>query len=106
MVFLVARNAGGDPVGCGTLLDLGGGVAEIKRMYVRPEARGQGVSRGVLEGLEREALRRGFARCRLETGERQPEAMGLYRSAGYEEIEKFGPYRDSPLSRCFERRLR
>ena len=60
----------------------------------------------MLEALEREALRRGFDRIRLETGERQPEAMGLYRSAGYEEIEKYGPYRDAPLSRCFERRLR
>lgn len=60
----------------------------------------------MLEALEREALRRGFDRIRLETGERQPEAMGLYRSAGYVEIDKYGPYRDAPLSRCFELRLR
>ena len=106
LAFLVARDGDGAPVACGALLDLGDGAAEIKRMYVRPEQRRRGLSRRVLEALEREALRRGFDRIRLETGERQPEAMGLYRSAGYEEIEKFGPYRDAPLSRCFERRLR
>lgn len=106
LAFLVARDGAGRPVGCGALLDLGEGAAEIKRMYVRPEDRGRGLSRRLLEALEREALRSGFDRIRLETGERQPEAMGLYRSAGYVEIEKFGPYRDAPLSRCFERRLR
>jgi GNAT superfamily N-acetyltransferase/ketosteroid isomerase-like protein len=112
LAFLVARDGDGAPVGCGALLELGdtqggiGGAAEIKRMFVRPGQRGRGLSRRLLEALEREALRRGFDRVRLETGERQPEAMGLYRSAGYEEIEKYGPYRDAPLSRCFERRLR
>jgi GNAT superfamily N-acetyltransferase len=112
LAFLVARDGAGEPVACGALLDLGdtqggtGGSAEIKRMFVRPEQRRRGLSRRVLEALEREALRRGFDRVRLETGERQPEAMGLYRGAGYEEIEKYGPYRDAPLSRCFERRLR
>jgi GNAT superfamily N-acetyltransferase/ketosteroid isomerase-like protein len=106
LAFLVARDPEGAPVGCGALLDLGDGAAEIKRMFVRPAQRGLGLSRRLLEELEREALRRGFDRVRLETGERQPEAMGLYRSAGYEEIEKYGPYRDAPLSRCFERRLR
>lgn len=106
LTLLVARNGAGTPVGCGALLDLGEGAAEIKRMYVRPEDRGRGLSRRLLEALEREALRSGFDHVRLETGERQPEAMGLYRSAGYVEIEKFGPYRDAPMSRCFERRLR
>ena len=106
VAFLVARDGAGVPAACGALLDIGDGIAEIKRMYVRPESRRRGLSRRVLEALEREALRDGFGRIRLETGERQPEAMGLYRSAGYEEIERFGPYRDAPLSRCFERRLR
>ena len=106
LAFLVARDAEGEPVACGALLDLGDGSAEIKRMFVQPEQRGRGLARRVLEALEREALRRGFDRIRLETGERQPEAMSLYRSAGYGEIDKFGPYRDAPLSRCFERRLR
>ena len=106
LAFLIARDGEGAPVACGALLDLGDGIAEIKRMYVQPEQRRRGLSRRVLEALEREALRSGFDRVRLETGERQPEAMGLYRSAGYVEIEKFGPYRDAPLSRCFECRLR
>ncbi len=105
LVFLVARDAEGRAVGCGALLDLDEDAAEIKRMFVRRHARGQDVARRLLEGLEREAADRGFAACRLETGERQPEAMHLYRSAGYKEIERFGPYRDAPLSRCFEREL-
>jgi len=105
LAFLIARE--GDLLcGCGALMELGDGAAEIKRMYVRPDHRRRGLSRRILEGLEREALRRGIDRIRLETGERQPEAMGLYRGAGYVEIEKFGAYRDAPLSRCFERRLR
>ena len=105
LLFLVARDHAGRAVGCGALLELDDDAAEIKRMFVRRHARGQDLSRRLLEGLEHEAAARGFKACRLETGARQPEAMHLYRSAGYEEIECFGPYRDAPLSRCFERRL-
>ena len=105
MVFLVARDGNGEPVGCGALRDLGGGVVEIKRIYVRPAARGGGVSRRLLEALEADARERGFVVCRLETGVRQPEAMALYRSVGYREIEGFGAYAGMPLSRCFERWL-
>ena len=71
-----------------------------------PTPRPRTVAAGARGARARSAAAR-FDRVRLETGERQPEAMGLYRSAGYEEIERFGPYRDAPLSRCFERaRLR
>jgi GNAT superfamily N-acetyltransferase len=104
-VFLVARGDAGEPVGCGALRALGDGAAEIKRMYVRPPARGAGVARALLAALEEEARSRGFGVIRLETGTRQPEAMALYASAGYTEIEGFGDYAGHPASRCFEREL-
>jgi putative acetyltransferase len=74
-------------------------------MFVRPEARGQGIARLLLEGLEREARERGIAVMRLETGTLQPEARSLYESAGYQPIPCYGRYRDEPRSRCYERRL-
>jgi len=105
VTFVVARDHAGEAVGCGALRPHADGVAEIKRMYVRPHARGRGVSRVVLAALEDEARARGFAVIRLETGTMQPEAMGLYASAGFEPIEGFGAYAGHPEQRCFERRL-
>lgn len=105
-VFLVARDAGGEAVGCGALRPLGdGGVVELKRMYVRPEGRGRGLGWVILIALEAEAERLGFNCLRLETGDFQPEAMSLYRAAGYREIPCFGACVQGPQSRCFERRL-
>ena len=72
------------------------GVAEVKRMYVVPGARGRGVSKAVLTGLEDAARERGWTTLRLETGPRQPEAIGLYTGAGYRPIGAFGAYRGDP----------
>lgn len=66
--------------------------AEIKRMYVRPGFRGRGYSRIVLAELERTAARAGITRLVLETGLEQPEAIALYRSCGYADVEPFGYY--------------
>ncbi len=74
-------------------------------MYVVPEHRGAGWSRVVLAELERTAAAYGHDLLVLETGLRQPEAIGLYTSSGYVEIDGFGHYRDSPLSRCFAKRV-
>jgi GNAT superfamily N-acetyltransferase len=74
-------------------------------MYVDPRFRGRGVARQVLGRLEARAERLGYGRLVLETGVRQPEAMALYASAGYEPIEPYGFYRTSPLSRCFAKTL-
>ncbi len=103
--FLVARDDTGTPVGCGALRALDDSAAEIKRMYVRPHARGAGLGRRLLEALEAEARTQGFEVCRLETGDLQGEAIGLYRAAGYREIEPWGAYIGSSISLCFERRL-
>jgi putative acetyltransferase len=103
-VFVVARE-NGRALGCGALRSLGEPVVEIKRMYVRPEARGRGIGAAILAALEREAVERGFRVVRLETGPLQPEALHLYAHAGYREIPCFGAYAGAAASRCFERRL-
>ncbi len=82
------------------------GDAEIKRMYVVPEARGRGLARAILAELESGAAAAGRTRMVLETGSLQPEAIALYTSCGYRPVPKFGLYRDEPLSRCFGLDLR
>ncbi|GGS51877.1 N-acetyltransferase [Actinokineospora fastidiosa] len=72
--------------------------AEIKRMYVTGKARGRGYARRMLAELEATALAAGHERLILETGSKQPEAVALYRSAGYVDIPAFGHYADAPLS--------
>ncbi|MFJ9032653.1 GNAT family N-acetyltransferase [Streptomyces sp. NPDC102274] len=81
------------------------GDAEIKRMYVVPEARGRGLSRRVLAALEDDARAAGRVRMVLETGTKQPEAISLYMSSGYELCAKFGHYRFDELSRCYAKPL-
>jgi GNAT superfamily N-acetyltransferase len=95
-VVLVVRDDDGTALGCGALRALGDDVAEVKRMYVVPGARGRGVSKAVLRGLEGAAREQGWTTLRLETGPRQPEAIGLYTGAGYRPIGAFGAYRDDP----------
>ena len=86
--FLVAY-LDGAPVGCGTIRRLDDATAEIKRMYVRPGARGGGVARRILAELEHAAREVGYARLVLDTGERMPEAQALYRSSGYREMAEY-----------------
>jgi ribosomal protein S18 acetylase RimI-like enzyme len=87
----------------GGLRRLGDGIAEIKRMYVRPEARSRGVAAALLRTLEEAARAMGYAFARLDTGPKQVTAQRLYRAAGYAEI---APYNDNPFA-CFwgEKRL-
>lgn len=92
-------------VACGAISQLSGQIAEIKRVYVKPQARGQGLSKLMLNQLEKEALQMNFTILRLETGTRQPESLGLYRKAGYTNIPKFGEYVDDPFSVCMEKKL-
>ncbi|MCX5558372.1 GNAT family N-acetyltransferase [Streptomyces sp. NBC_00038] len=81
------------------------GDAELKRMYVVPQARGLGLARRILAALESDARTAGRTRMVLETGTEQPEAIALYTSSGYEPCAKFGHYRHSPMSRCFAKPL-
>src|SRR5581483_430810 len=88
------RSAGTDP-------QLRDGDVELKRMYVEDGHRGRGYARVLLAELERAAAAAGGLRVVLETGTRQPEAVGLYRSSGYRPMPRFGVYRDSEDSLCF-----
>ena len=75
-------------------------------MYVAPSFRGRGIGARLLTALEAEARRLQLLRIVLETGERQPEALALYRRAGYVVIPAFGGIRRHALSLCMEKRLR
>jgi putative acetyltransferase len=105
-VFLMAFDADGRAVGCGGLRRLDEASAELKRMYVTPEARGSGAAVAVLRALEGAALERGWSTVRLETGTEQQAAMRFYKREGYAEIPPFGHYAGSEFSVCFEKVLR
>ncbi len=72
--------------------------AEIKRMYVSPVSRGMGIGKKLLAALEKQSLKLGINILKLETGIKQPEAIHLYKTAGYQEIEPFGDYKPDILS--------
>ncbi|MEP6893629.1 MAG: GNAT family N-acetyltransferase [Gaiellaceae bacterium] len=91
---------------CGDNVDATAGpIAELKAIYVAPLHRGHGYGRLIVQALEARAARLGYRGVRLETGDAQPEAIALYRSLGYSQIDRFGIYRDLPRSMCFERVL-
>jgi GNAT superfamily N-acetyltransferase len=102
--FLLARIEG-RPVGCGGIRRHHDDVAEIKRMYVVPEARRRGVAQVLLGALEAQARRLGYRAIVLETGSRQPEAVALYEAHGYSRIPNYGPYTEAEWSICLEKRL-
>ena len=101
-LLLVAFD-GPDPVACGAVRVIAPGVAELKRMYVAPQARGRGLGRTLLEALERGAGELGCHTARLDTMGAMGEAGALYRSAGYTPIPD---YNGNPLATVWmERRL-
>lgn len=104
--FLIAWHSG-VAVGCAGWRSHGvtDDVAELKRLYVDPAARGSGVASALVAAVERSALDNGRTRVILECGAKQPEAIGLYRKCGYTLIENFGYYRDAPGVRSFGRDL-
>jgi GNAT superfamily N-acetyltransferase len=100
--FLVAYR-GDRAVACGALKRLDARTVEIKRMYVDPSERGRGVARRMLSELEQAARAVGYAVVRLDTGDRQPHALALYRSAGYHEIDDYNA--NPAASRWLEKHL-
>jgi GNAT superfamily N-acetyltransferase len=99
--FLLAR-LDGRPAGCGGFSRFDQTTAELRRMYVVPEARGRGLGKALVAWLLEAARDAGYKRVRLETGNRQHEALSLYQAAGFESIPCWGPYATDPKSRCFE----
>lgn len=104
-IFLLAMDPKGHPIGCVGLRRHEEHVAEIKRMYVRPEYRRHGYARALLVAAEDRARLLGYTGIVLETGQVQPEAMALYEGHGYQPIPGFGHYRCAPRSRSFGRDL-
>jgi putative acetyltransferase len=94
-----------EPAGCGCFKSFNTEAVEIKRMFVRPFARGNGISIKILNELETWASSLSYKYAVLETGARQIEALSLYPKAGYTSIAKYGPYVDLPDSICFRKSL-
>jgi GNAT superfamily N-acetyltransferase len=92
--FLVVR-VDGVPRGCGAVRVLSRGTAEVKRMWLHPAVRGQGIGRRLLDALEAAALRLGCDTVRLDTNASLAAALGLYASAGYREIERYNDNSDA-----------
>jgi putative acetyltransferase len=103
--FLIAY-VNGVAVGCGAIRRLDNTTAELKRMFVAPSLRGQGIGRAIVVALEQEARRLGVSRVVLETGARLDRAIALYEGMGYSRIPLFGEYLASPdTSLCFGKTL-
>jgi putative acetyltransferase len=95
----------GTPAGCGCFKTFDNETAEIKRMFVKPEARGNSISKMVLNALESWAHELQIKYMVLETGSKQIEALILYPKSGYMPVPKYGPYIDLPDSICFKKVL-
>jgi putative acetyltransferase len=83
VLFAVVRDSAGQAIGCGAIV-LSPEFGELKRIYVSPRGRGQGVAKKLLALLESRAIDAGCKLLKLETGPYQPEALAMYASAGYE----------------------
>ena len=103
---VVVAYVGDLAVGCGAFKQHSGQTAEIKRMFVRPESRGQRIAAQILSDLEAWAGEAGFTESVLETGFKQPEAIALYERSGYTVIPNYGQYADLANSVCMKKTLR
>lgn len=103
--YVVVAYENGIALGCGAIKEFALDTMEIKRMYVTPESRGKGVATKVLNELENWASEMSFAKCVLETGKRQAEAIALYKKNGYQQIPNYGQYVNVENSVCFEKKL-
>jgi putative acetyltransferase len=95
----------GIPAGCGCFKSYDEATVELKRIFVRPENRGKGISKTILAELERWAGELGYAEAILETGKNQHEAIGLYQKSGYFRTDNYGQYAGMADSVCFKKDL-
>lgn len=102
-VVLISQN--NKIAACGAFKPYDENSVEIKRMFVRPEFRGNGISKIVLQELQNWAKEIGYTKCVLETGKAMPEAIGLYLSSGFKIIPNYGQYAEIESSICFENNL-
>ena len=94
------------PVACGAIREFSPEATEVKRMYTLPAYRGKGIAKMVLAELEKWAAELSYKKCVLETGNRQPDAIGLYQKSGYKIIPNYGKYAGIENSVCFEKEIR
>ena len=104
VAFFVVREQG-ETAGCGGIQLVDRAYGELKRMYVRPQFRGKGLAKLLLDHLAEYARGFGIQLLRLETGIHQQAAIGLYERAGFHSIPPFGEYQEDPLSRFYEKRI-
>jgi putative acetyltransferase len=104
-VSVVVARSGSEAVGMAALVERGDGTAELKRMFVRADARGRGIASGILSAIEETARSRAVTLLQLETGPLQLEAIGLYEKHGYRRIPNFGKYVGDEFSLCMEKPL-
>jgi GNAT superfamily N-acetyltransferase len=93
------------PAGCGGIQLFGTEYGELKRMYVRPQFRGRGFGKLLVDRLANHARANGVGLLRLETGIYQTEAIGLYERMGFRRIPPFGEYVEDPVSLCYEKQI-
>jgi putative acetyltransferase len=105
LVFFAAVDENNLAVACGALKHFTDDTAEIKRMFVKNEFRGRGLSKLILNELEETARSFNYKRMVLETGLKQPEAISLYEKYGYTKIRPYGRHKDDPDSVCYEKYL-
>lgn len=103
--YVVIAYEDDEPVACGAIKEYAPGIMEVKRMYTSPENRGKGIASEVLRELETWASELSYAKCILETGKKQPEAISLYEKNGYKTIPNYGQYAGIENSLCFEKPL-
>ncbi|HSP76844.1 MAG TPA: GNAT family N-acetyltransferase [Cryobacterium sp.] len=101
----VARDATARALGIAALVGGAGDAAELKRMFVHPDARGRGVAGRLLAGIETDAAARGIREIVLETGPESQAALAFYRGAGYREVPLFGQYVGAAFSVCFAKSI-
>ena len=103
--YVVVAYQDDEAVGCGAFKELAPGTVEMKRMFVLPTQRRQGIAQDVLAELERWAAELHYPTAVLETGRRQAAAVALYEQAGYAPIPNYGQYVGVDNSVCFRKEL-
>ncbi len=93
------------PVGCGAFKKYNENSVEIKRMFTKVDARGEGIAGKILTEIEKWAKEEGYSTCVLETGKRQIEAVSFYKKMKYTVIPNYGQYKDIENSLCFNKNL-
>src|SRR5436305_9209211 len=103
--YVVVGYEDNKPIACGAIKEFTPQAMEVKRMYTLPEYRGKGIAQQLLTELEKWAKELSYAKCILETGKKQPEAIQLYKKSGYTITPNYGQYVGIENSVCFEKEL-